>query len=134
MFYCTHRTLHTRWCYKHIHKRHHEYAQAVSIGSEFSHPVEFLFGIILPFYFGVILLDKQMHLVTLLVWGIFSLFEAGNAHSGYDFPWSPFSLVPFSSNSALKLSLCLLPQLPPQSQQGQLRYLLLVLGHPVWDE
>ena len=56
MFYCTHRTLHTRWCYKHVHKRHHEYAQPVSIGGEFAHPFESFFGNMLPFYLGPILL------------------------------------------------------------------------------
>ena len=31
-----------------------------------------------------------------MVWIIYRIFESADAHSGYEFPWSPYRLVPFS--------------------------------------
>lgn len=46
---------------------------------------------------GVLLLDTRIHLVTTLVWTVYRVSESHDAHSGYDWPWSPFRLVPFSA-------------------------------------
>ncbi len=100
-FYWSHRTLHTSWCYRHVHKRHHEYRQPVMLGSEFAHPLEYLFGNLLPFTAGPLLLDTRMHAVTFLVWSIYRVSESADAHCGYEFPWSPFRLIPFSGRPPL---------------------------------
>ncbi|KAG1458737.1 hypothetical protein G6F55_005169 [Rhizopus delemar] len=36
-----------------------------------------------------------LHLVTMLLWIVLRLFQAIDAHSGYDFPWSLCHWVPF---------------------------------------
>lgn len=104
MFYCTHRVLHTRWCYKYVHKQHHEYTEAVSIGSELAHPIEFVFGNAIPFLIGPMLLQSRCHKVTILVWAIYLVYETVDSHSGYEFPWSPYRLIPFSGNLCLTLA------------------------------
>jgi methylsterol monooxygenase len=37
----------------------------------------------------------QLHLITMLTWIVLRLFQAIDAHSGYDFPWSLCHWVPF---------------------------------------
>lgn len=46
--YFAHRLLHHPVLYADIHKRHHEFTTTVSLASEYSHPVEYLLGAILP--------------------------------------------------------------------------------------
>lgn len=47
LYYYTHRILHTRWLYRAIHKRHHNYKAPIAIVSLYAHPLEVLFGNIL---------------------------------------------------------------------------------------
>ena len=38
-----------------------------------------------------------------MVWVVYRIAESIDAHSGYEFPWSPFRLVPFSGIILLNL-------------------------------
>ena len=98
-FFWSHRTLHTRWLYKHVHKKHHEYVTPVSIASHYAHPVEFVLGNILPFAMGPLVLSSQMHFFTRICWSVLRLTETCNGHCGYEFPWAPFSIVPFTGSA-----------------------------------
>lgn len=72
--------------------------------------------------------------MTSNMWGLYRVCESGDAHSGYEFPWSPFRLIPFSGISFLHFSPFFLSQLSPHSQQGQFRYFLRYLGHDLWNQ
>jgi len=91
-FYGVHRLLHYGPFYKHIHKKHHDYAAPIGIAAEYAHPIESLvLGV--GTLVGPMLLTR--HLFTLWVWLLVRLYQTVEAHSGYDFPWSPTKLIPF---------------------------------------
>jgi len=69
------------------------------MASAYAHILEYLFGNVLPFLVGPILLGKNMHLITMATWLIIRSGETVDGHSGYEFPWSPYRLLPFSASS-----------------------------------
>ncbi|CAD5166590.1 unnamed protein product [Musa acuminata subsp. burmannicoides] len=91
VFYWGHRLLHTKWLYKHVHSVHHEYATPFGLTSEYAHPAEILF---LGFATVVGPALTGPHLFTLWLWVILRVLETVDAHSGYDFPWSPSNFLP----------------------------------------
>lgn len=98
-FYWVHRILHLEIFYGKLHKMHHEYTNTISIASEYSHPIDFILGSIIPSSLGVLILGKKVHLVTYMMWLVMRIAETVDGHSGYEFSWSPFRLVPFSGGS-----------------------------------
>ncbi|ELU38872.1 C-4 methyl sterol oxidase [Rhizoctonia solani AG-1 IA] len=96
-----HRALHYGPLYKHIHKVHHKYSAPFGLAAEYAHPAEvFILGM------GTIggpllycLAGFELHMVTVLVWVTLKLFQAVDAHSGYDFPWSLNRIIPFWSGA-----------------------------------
>ncbi|KII84776.1 hypothetical protein PLICRDRAFT_94923 [Plicaturopsis crispa FD-325 SS-3] len=99
--YFAHQALHTGALYKHIHKIHHKYSAPFGLAAEYAHPAEvFILGTgtiagpILYCYFA-----RDLHIFTVYVWITLRLFQAIDAHSGYDFPWSLQHIVPFWSGA-----------------------------------
>lgn len=92
VFYWGHRLLHTKWLYQHVHSVHHEYATPFGLTSEYAHPAEILF-----LGFATILGPALTgpHLLTLWLWMSLRVLETVEAHSGFDFPWSPSNFIPF---------------------------------------
>lgn len=72
-FYWSHRTFHTKWLYKHIHKRHHEFVVPVCFASHYAHPIEVILGNVIPYSMGPILLSTKMHFFTRICWSILRL-------------------------------------------------------------
>lgn len=99
-FYWSHRLMHLPFFYKRIHKKHHEYFNVIHIACTYAHPIEFIIGNVFPLLCGYIVLGNHAHLITLLSWSIFRLMETHECHSGYQFPWSPFNVFPFSIESS----------------------------------
>lgn len=97
LFYFAHRTFHHPSIYRHIHKQHHAFNHTVSIAAEYAHPIEFIFGNIIPFGTGPILLGA--HCTTMYTWLLFRMGESVSSHSGYDFPWTPWSIIPFGADA-----------------------------------
>ena len=48
---------------------------------------------------GLFFLGKDAHFVTLMVWGSLRVIETHDSHSGYEFPWSVFRIIPFGTDS-----------------------------------
>lgn len=46
-----------------------------------------------------LLLGKRMHLFTVFIWGSLRILETHEGHSGYEFPWSFFRLMPFGCDA-----------------------------------
>ncbi|KAJ3565519.1 hypothetical protein NP233_g7580 [Leucocoprinus birnbaumii] len=99
--FLAHQALHTGILYKHIHKLHHKYSAPFGLAAEYAHPAEVfilgtgtLLGPILYAAFG-----GDLHIVTVYVWIVLRLFQAIDAHSGYDFPWSLQHIIPFWSGA-----------------------------------
>lgn len=95
--YCAHRLLHHKSLYKHIHKLHHTYSAPFGLAAEFAHPIEILI-LGLGTVGGPLLWcwasGGNMHLITMYIWITLRLFQAVDAHSGYDFPWSLNKIFP----------------------------------------
>lgn len=100
LFYWSHRLLHHPRLYPHIHKRHHEFKDTVSIASEYAHPLESLLSNTLPTVAGYKLLGGKTHMATVLMWVIIRVTETIDGHSGYEFSWSPYRLMPFSGSAS----------------------------------
>ncbi|KAK4193861.1 fatty acid hydroxylase superfamily-domain-containing protein [Podospora australis] len=95
--YWFHRALHYGPLYKNIHKLHHTYSAPFGLAAEYASPIEVMllgFGIVGSPVIWV-LLTGELHLMTMYMWIILRLFQAIDAHSGYDFPWSLRHWLPF---------------------------------------
>lgn len=95
-FHHAHAALHTKYLYW-IHKTHHRYHASIGIASAYAHPLEYLFGNILPSVMGPMILKNQMHIWSFGVWMIFRACAAVENHSGYEFPWSMYQAIPFKA-------------------------------------
>ena len=95
--YWFHRALHTPTLYKKIHKLHHQYSAPFGLAAEYASPIETMilaFGAVgIPIVYTAITSD--LHILTMYLWIICRLFQAIDAHSGYEFPWSLHHFLPF---------------------------------------
>ncbi|KAG2373364.1 hypothetical protein C9374_012230 [Naegleria lovaniensis] len=95
LFYVLHYAFHkVSFLYKHIHYFHHELRYTVSVGCEYAHPLEFLFGNVVPVLLGPVLM--RTHLFWYWVWIAYKLLETSYVHSGFDFKL--FGRLQFGTN------------------------------------
>ncbi|KAI9462607.1 hypothetical protein F5148DRAFT_1276568 [Russula earlei] len=99
--YFSHQLLHTPLLYKYIHQFHHKYSAPFGLAAEYAHPLEVMIlgtgtivGPLLYCWF-----KPNLHIITVYIWITLRLFQAIDAHSGYDFPWSLQHIVPFWSGA-----------------------------------
>ena len=97
LFYWMHRGLHeSRWLFKKVHSTHHRIMTPWAITGNYMHPLEYvLTGTVM--LIGPLLVGA--HVVTLYIWIVMRQWEAAEGHAGYDFPWSPSHLIPFSDGA-----------------------------------
>ncbi|KOS18218.1 Methylsterol monooxygenase [Escovopsis weberi] len=95
--YWFHRALHYGPLYKSIHKMHHTYSTPFGLAAEYASPIEtMLLGVgVVGSPLVVLVLCGHLHLITMYIWIILRLWQAIDAHSGYDFPWSLRHFLPF---------------------------------------
>ncbi|KAK7048168.1 C-4 methylsterol oxidase [Favolaschia claudopus] len=105
--YFMHQALHYGPLYKHIHKIHHKYSAPFGLAAEYAHPAEVamlgtgtiggpILYCILTFYGAF---SANLHIFSMYIWITLRLFQAIDAHSGYDFPWSLQHWLPFWSGA-----------------------------------
>jgi len=91
LFYWAHRLLHHRRIYGYIHKKHHRFQTTVGIAAEYAHPVEDVLANSFPTIAGPMFMN--CHMAVFWFYLAIRIWETVDAHSGYSFPWSPWSLI-----------------------------------------
>jgi methylsterol monooxygenase len=95
--YWMHRAMHWGPLYKAVHKMHHQYSAPFGLAAEYASPIEVMVlgigTVVVPICWCAI--TKNLHVLTMYVWIICRLFQAIDAHSGYEFPWSLHNFLPF---------------------------------------
>jgi len=98
--YWSHRLMHTKWIYTHVHKLHHRHTYTLWYSASATHPAEFIFGNALPSTSGVLLLGRHIHVTAAIGWLFSRSLQNLQGHSGYQFSWNPFKVLPFTPGIA----------------------------------
>lgn len=59
VYYYSHRLLHIKYLYKHLHKHHHEWTAPFALVSQYSHPVQYLITDLTPPFVGTFLMGSH---------------------------------------------------------------------------
>ena len=102
MFYWAHRAFHHPKLYARFHKQHHKFNSTIGIAAEYAGPVEYVLANSIPTMAGPILFGA--HPYTLWIYLSVRVWETVESHSGYDFPWSIWSLFDWQGNTIVFIS------------------------------
>lgn len=90
LFYAVHRTMHRPALFRRFHRIHHEFRESIGIATHYVHFVEHLLGNLLPIFAGILLIGT--HPVTAGLWVMLAVANAIHTHSGYRWPFLPWSV------------------------------------------
>jgi methylsterol monooxygenase len=90
-FYWGHRLSHHAAVYQYVHKQHHRFKVSCGAAFEYAHPAEALLVNGMPLFIAFYAFN--FHLTQLLLFLVIRLWETIDAHSGYDFPFSPWRFL-----------------------------------------
>ena len=96
VFYWLHRLLHQKTLFRHIHKTHHSYREAIPIIGAYVHPLEFVTAYFLPF--AIAELTLGCHVTVLGAFAIIMGLHTVHDHCGHAYPFDPIRLL--STNNA----------------------------------
>lgn len=83
-----------------MHKVHHKHTHTLWYAAAAAHPIEYILGNVLPATSGVLLLGRSIHVTTAVGWLFSKSVESLDGHSGYQFSWSPFKVMPFTPGTS----------------------------------
>lgn len=89
-FFSAHRLLHTRWLYRNVHVVHHRFRAPTAWSAQFAHPIEYLFGNMLPIALPILIVGPDP--LTIWNFGLLALLNTQLVHSGYQLPLAPWSV------------------------------------------
>jgi sterol desaturase/sphingolipid hydroxylase (fatty acid hydroxylase superfamily) len=90
-FYWAHRCFHHPFFYNRFHKKHHKFMTPIGLAAVYAHPVEDLLVNAGSTFVGPVLFPSHFY-VYIAYMGI-RFHETIDAHSGYDFNWSPWRMI-----------------------------------------
>ena len=97
-FYWFHRISHSFPTLYRFHKIHHEYTETFSLTTEAIHPIDYVFGNLIPSAVPFILLGSRVHCFMFFFWQVWKMYISTESHGGYEFPWSPTRILFFVSD------------------------------------
>ena len=83
LFYICHRTFHTIHFLKKFHKVHHNFQHPIGMRAAYTHPIDFIFGNMLPL--GIMPFALQMSIYPMILVIIYGIYDTiVNEHSNYN--------------------------------------------------